>query len=350
MCRAEEGLQTDLGPCQCEVLLRFGLPCRHHLQPFYHSGAPIPRSLCHPRWWLYGPQITFISWAPYSDWQVLNRRIVAPQLSDGDQRLQRLREAMDPENRHRFNSQITRRQQEVDEDLVRLGERRLQLQSLPIGQPDPVPKRSWLRKGHGKASARAPTANEAGERRQRQEALQQAEITRIRLIGQDETQITEQEEAQIVHSPKPFNSQFSTISVAPRPLPIATARSIPLPMAEAIQISMRAPSSRVSMSPPPSTLEAQHSDHSPDHSPNNLPSTPPPITQLPIRTPTTAERPRWRRTPSPELSPEPIYELPVSTAPPKLGREKRKRVHTARYQEARNQGLIDESQEAHKAI
>ena len=65
--------------------------------------------------------------------------------------------------------------------MIELGSRRLQLQSLPVGQPDPVPKRSWSKaKTHGRAGARVLTANELAERRQRQEVRQQANQARIR--------------------------------------------------------------------------------------------------------------------------------------------------------------------------
>jgi hypothetical protein len=49
--------------CSCELLLRFSLPCKHHLLHAAQSGQPIPRSLFHPRWWLNGPPIakTFLS-------------------------------------------------------------------------------------------------------------------------------------------------------------------------------------------------------------------------------------------------------------------------------------------------
>jgi len=65
---------------------------------------------------------------------------------------------------------------------------------------------------------------------------------------------------------------------------------------------------------------------------------------MPIRTPTTAERLRLRRTPFLELSPllTSSYELPVSTAPPKPGREERKRPHTKKYQESRAMDEIAE--------
>ena len=113
---------------------------------------------------------------------------------------------MSVENRHRFDRQIKRRQQELDEDLILLGERRLQLQSLLISQPDPVPRRQWAKKAHNKADARLPTANELGERRQRQENRQQAHLARIHQ--EEEAYITEilNNDQENIHTPEPFNS------------------------------------------------------------------------------------------------------------------------------------------------
>jgi hypothetical protein len=64
----EELLKGSLCPgtlCSCyELLIRFGLPCRHYLALPCQDGAPIPRSLIHPRWWIYGPLIQFNAWIP----------------------------------------------------------------------------------------------------------------------------------------------------------------------------------------------------------------------------------------------------------------------------------------------
>jgi hypothetical protein len=51
--------------CECELLLRFSLPCKHHLHACA-TGIPIPRSLFHPRWWLNGPPISkaLTPWKP----------------------------------------------------------------------------------------------------------------------------------------------------------------------------------------------------------------------------------------------------------------------------------------------
>jgi hypothetical protein len=43
--------------CKCELPLRFGLPCKHWMLPFYLSGEPLSLSLFHPRWFLDGPAV-----------------------------------------------------------------------------------------------------------------------------------------------------------------------------------------------------------------------------------------------------------------------------------------------------
>ena len=60
--------------------------------------------------------------------------------------------------------------------------------------------------------------------------------------------------------------------------------------------------------------------------------------RLPILTP---ERPRPRRSPSPEATPE---GLPPSTAPAQLGRPKRKRKHTTKHVESVEDGFVKASQ------
>lgn len=43
-------LRALLEPCtHCELLVRYGLPCRHHLRQVCLDEAPIPRSLLYPR-------------------------------------------------------------------------------------------------------------------------------------------------------------------------------------------------------------------------------------------------------------------------------------------------------------
>jgi hypothetical protein len=56
--------ESELGLCHCELLIRYGLPCKHYLLQAYQTGQPLPRSLLHPRWWLDGPAITAVNWQP----------------------------------------------------------------------------------------------------------------------------------------------------------------------------------------------------------------------------------------------------------------------------------------------
>jgi hypothetical protein len=61
-----EWLLAARGSCDCELLLRFSLPCKHWLISAAQSGVPLQKSLFHPRWWLNGPPITanFKNWQP----------------------------------------------------------------------------------------------------------------------------------------------------------------------------------------------------------------------------------------------------------------------------------------------
>lgn len=199
-----------------------------------------------------------------------------------------IREEMDAENRHRFDRQRERGQERLNQEMATLGARRLQLQALPINNPNPVPQRTWAR-AYKRANARGLTANELGERRQRQEGRQVAEYTRITQANEEYERIATQDL---------LDSQRSTITIAPR--------------------RQRSPKSI-------------------------SPTTPPRQSQnLPIRTPTTVERPRPRQT-SPSLSPmasPSAMEPPASTAPPNLGRGKRKMAPTRKYAQAKATGEI----------
>src|SRR2546423_5635343 len=70
----------DLGVCTCELLARYGLPCKHHLLQAYQTGQLLPRSLLHPRWWLDGPEIKIGKWLPsYAPQQEL---VLSPKRND----------------------------------------------------------------------------------------------------------------------------------------------------------------------------------------------------------------------------------------------------------------------------
>jgi hypothetical protein len=57
-----ENIEDSL--CRYQVLLRFGLPCKHVLKRAFDTGKPNPRSLVHARYWLQGPTIHVREWQP----------------------------------------------------------------------------------------------------------------------------------------------------------------------------------------------------------------------------------------------------------------------------------------------
>src|SRR5271170_1439421 len=78
-------------------------------------------------------------------------------------RLAEIRDGLEVEQRHRFDAIINRQQR----SLIENGHRRLFEQTLPIGQPDPVPRRQYRKKEtHGKVKALAMTGNELAAREQ----------------------------------------------------------------------------------------------------------------------------------------------------------------------------------------
>ena len=63
----QEAGTTDLnlGPCGCQLLLCYSLPCKHYLLQACQTGIPLPKSLVHLRWWLKGPTIRHGRWVPF---------------------------------------------------------------------------------------------------------------------------------------------------------------------------------------------------------------------------------------------------------------------------------------------
>ena len=44
-------------PFECELPLRFRLPCKHWMYPHFYLKTPLPIGLFHPRWLLNGPLV-----------------------------------------------------------------------------------------------------------------------------------------------------------------------------------------------------------------------------------------------------------------------------------------------------
>ena len=183
-------LQTLLEPCtSCELVVRFGLPCKHHLRQVCLEGSPIPRSLLHPRWWLYGEPIKITNWAPIYQTTTLpmspprNSNTANPYLSPTRNEMTVLglqvlnaRNSLTGYARQRYENVAAQAQrglvefaQELDQD------------DLHIRMPDVVQKSSWRRqlKSHDKAKKRLMTGAEIAEKdanKREQEADRQARL------------------------------------------------------------------------------------------------------------------------------------------------------------------------------
>src|SRR5437764_1047237 len=153
----------DLGACRCELLLRFGLPCKHHLLRAYRVGMAIPKSLVHPRWWLNGPVVHQLDWQPrYPDEEpVVYQQSELIEIDNYSREIEDLYEQLQPEERARFKAQLKTEHQK----LISAGEQHLKMQTIPINKPDAIPKKLWKKKKeHDKADARALTGAEIAEK------------------------------------------------------------------------------------------------------------------------------------------------------------------------------------------
>jgi hypothetical protein len=180
--------------CRCELLHRFGLPCKHYLLRAFRQGQPIPRSLVHPRYWLRGPVIYSANWQPtyVEDEAEAYDELERPEMGSTGQQIMELRDQMKPEEKARYTRQIDEDQQK----LLKIGQQHLKLQQLPIGNPSRVPKRQYKKKKiHGLADARGLTGAEIADKalkereaKARRQATAQAIATHIG--GDDEGIVT----------------------------------------------------------------------------------------------------------------------------------------------------------------
>ena len=248
--RVLEITAEELGECDCEILTRWSLPCKHWLLKCLQQKFPIPISLCHPRWVLGGLPYRLPQWWPaYSDAPMPT---LDPQRRDIHQAFlnnMALREQMPPERQARFDDQILRTQHQLD--AIAQGHQQLAL--LPIGMADEIPKKVWKQKSsHGKANARALTGAELSEQAQKkhEKELAEARAGKVRAV----------ENANSV----PMSEQ---VPVPPR----GSSNSPPPPPTESSNSTPPPPESSNLAPPPPSR------SNSPPGSSNLLPpATPPP--------------------------------------------------------------------------
>jgi hypothetical protein len=198
-------------PCQCHILLRFGLPCRHYLQRSFFSGEALPRSLVHPRYWLRGPVIHPQEWRPF--WQ--EKDLQYPQqpmpeiIVSTDERMAAIRAGLKPEERGRFEAQVRREQ----EKLIEIGQQHLALQALPMGVPDALPKPSGRRKRTqgGSRLMTGPEAAEAERKARERLARQALKGKAIETVRDEDITVTDKVELLIASTSRPTTPLVSII-------------------------------------------------------------------------------------------------------------------------------------------
>lgn len=169
----------QLGQCgSCDILLRYSLPCRHYLQPLWDSGASIPRSLLHPRWWLRGPTAIEGVWIPSINQQLA--RPASPRQYNVDSVLHALREARDEltgDEQARFDDQIF----STARALQASARDKLAIAKLPILNPDAIQKKQWRRvkptaNSRALTGAQIAAADTKKAEKERKQAEKDAEI------------------------------------------------------------------------------------------------------------------------------------------------------------------------------
>ena len=162
----QENLNSEL--CRCELLLRWYLPCKHHLLSVARSGQPIPKSLIHPRWWIKGPIIRFSDWKPQNQEEnepgVRQTNYLSPQRRQHtfiSQDLLGIRDALSVTDRAELDRKIAQN----DERILDLARDAYEGRAIPVANPLPIPKKKWVpKKAHNKANARGLTGAEIAAR------------------------------------------------------------------------------------------------------------------------------------------------------------------------------------------
>jgi hypothetical protein len=193
---ATGSLRPGISLCShCELIMRFGLPCRHFLALPCQDGAPIPRSLVHPRWWINGEPIQIAEWVPSYRTFALpispprdpqsrpSNPYISPRRNEitglGLQILE-ARESLTGYARTRYDSAATNTQL----GLVDFAHK-LQNDDLNTRLPDIVKNPGWNRqfKSHDKVNKRLMTGAEASERDAEQRDKIAAQRTQLQALG-----------------------------------------------------------------------------------------------------------------------------------------------------------------------
>lgn len=174
-------IQLTIGttPCQCPLLLQYGLPCRHYLLRCFQEGRSIPSSLLHPRWHAFGEPIRNSAWEPrYPDEWLVNESsesseqtstalIIAlhqdrqrASLTHQAQSIWALRDTLSLDEQAKFDQ----RAREALDSLQQGATEAVRSSTVYLRSPSPVRQSRHLRKDHKRGRKRALTSTEIAER------------------------------------------------------------------------------------------------------------------------------------------------------------------------------------------
>jgi hypothetical protein len=175
-------IQDQVGDCNCDIRLRYSLPCKHDLLPCHLEQTLIPLSLLHPRWVLRGPPAP-ANWAPSYE-TVQKTLVISPKKSIIEQKLQLLDDlrsrVLQGDDARDFQTHI---ESELD-NLIRRGQNADKFARLPQLLPETLKKRTRKTK-KGTRKSRELTS------REEQDSLRRKEKRAVQKQRRNETIITQ---------------------------------------------------------------------------------------------------------------------------------------------------------------
>jgi hypothetical protein len=149
--------------CDCELPLRYGLPCAYRLSVYMTTGTPIPLALFHPRWFLGGrPLVNSAPSNPQPAAPVPRDYLESTKTTTTMHEMLQLRDGLNSEHKLRLDSMLIKQA-----ELAKSTATSLTLQSnAPVALPAPIPKAKWVqyRKQHDKTGTRGMTGAEIAVR------------------------------------------------------------------------------------------------------------------------------------------------------------------------------------------
>ena len=170
-----------IGPCNCEILVRYLLPCRYILFRVCDQGFPIPLSLFYPRWWInddsptpreFVPRYYDESLDPHDQHPSAFRDKAKNKYLEAAARLDDLHKHLPRQQADQLANQMATFEANVSSNHAAIQKN---LQGIPteLLAPPPTKQAGWIalqeKKKYDKANARKLIAVEVSEKEARQQ-------------------------------------------------------------------------------------------------------------------------------------------------------------------------------------